>query len=384
VSAEEPQVRITRFKDLEPQSGYESPADGWSAEEAVAAKPVYVLMGPPKPGRLPAGQPAVVCDDGMSLTIVECPPGSMPILPTFLHTKETFVCLKGRFRGRWGEHGEHETLLDPFDMMEVSPAVCRAFVNVTDESAFLLVMLTGQADEDEPASEPRPPADYRGLLMRVAVAAIGMASVLAFLAYVLWPEPSRQVSSEPAVQSAPVSAVIEGDPGPAATAAVSRPSAPATATKAVPGPEAMVPTEFVRIPPPPRLPPNRASVLPIVVGREATVRVGDLSVTVQRNPRRDAKSRVVDYTVSVRDRAGAPVSAADVRVRGLTVEESTVEVLIGPAGTSGVYQAAVIMPPAGLRQMTLRIVLAETAWESFQQILGLADPASEHLIRLQT
>jgi hypothetical protein len=126
-----------------------------------------------------------------------------------------------------------------------------------------------------------------------------------------------------------------------------------------------------------------AAVLPSLAGREATVRLADMSVTVQRNPRRDGKSRIVDYTVSLRSREGTPVNGADVRVRGVTAENSTVEAKVGPSGTDGVYQVALIMPPAGLRQMTLRIVSAETLWQSVQAVLGLAEPSPVHVIKLQ-
>ena len=165
--AQSPQIRITRFKDLEPQSGYDSPVDAWRPDGPLTARPVYVLLGPPKPGAVTAAQPVVAVDKGMSLTIVECPPGGMPVLPTFLHTRETFVCLKGRFRVRWGEHGEQETFLDAFDMIALPPSVCRSFVNVTDESAFLLVMLAGQTGERAKEYSPRARAELSPCLSSV-------------------------------------------------------------------------------------------------------------------------------------------------------------------------------------------------------------------------
>jgi uncharacterized RmlC-like cupin family protein len=383
VYPQDSQVRITRFRDLQPQSGYDSPVDDWRGDESLSAKMVYLLLGPPRHGASVAGQPAIVVDKGMSVTIVECPPGSTPVLPTFLHTRETFVCLKGRFRARWGEHADRQTFLDPFDMIALPPSECREFVNVTDDSAFLLVVLTGQTDEAEQESEARSAAGRRDLVMRLALAAIGTVSVLGILVYALWAGPASQGSPRPPAPSPAVSAVTEGAPGGASAPPGSRPSAVAASPKTASGPETKGPAEFVRIPPPPSLP-NVAAVIPVVVGREATVRVGTLSVTVQRTPGRESKSRLVDYTVTVTDHQGTPMTAADVRLRGQTLEGSTLEARLDPSPIAGVYRSAVIMPAAGFRQMTLQIVLAETLWEAVQRTFGITGPAVAHVIRLQT
>jgi uncharacterized RmlC-like cupin family protein len=80
--------------------------------------------------------------------IAECPPGDKPMLHAHFHTTEHFFCLKGRFRIRWGDEGEQEIHLDPYDMVAVPKGVCRDFTNVSDETAYLLVLITGKGEED--------------------------------------------------------------------------------------------------------------------------------------------------------------------------------------------------------------------------------------------
>jgi uncharacterized RmlC-like cupin family protein len=64
------------------------------------------------------------------------------------NTNETFFCLDGRFRIRWGDAGEDEIYLDPYDMIAVPPGVVRDFTNVSDKTAHLLVWITGESEDD--------------------------------------------------------------------------------------------------------------------------------------------------------------------------------------------------------------------------------------------
>jgi uncharacterized RmlC-like cupin family protein len=61
-------------------------------------------------------------------------------------TCETFFCLNGRFSVKWGDDGEHEIFLDPYDMIAVPPRVVRNFTNVSDADAMLLVLIQGDRD----------------------------------------------------------------------------------------------------------------------------------------------------------------------------------------------------------------------------------------------
>ncbi len=65
------------------------------------------------------------------------------MLHAHFNTTEHFICLSGRFRIRWGDEGQHETYLDPYDMIAVPRGVCRDFTNVTSKLAYLLVIITG-------------------------------------------------------------------------------------------------------------------------------------------------------------------------------------------------------------------------------------------------
>jgi uncharacterized RmlC-like cupin family protein len=150
VTHEEMNKRIARFKSLKPQSEYYDKGQGIPGEayEMVTAKTLYTLMAPSGKSGPMSATPAVFSDDKLSLIIAECPPGDKPMLHAHFYTTEHFFCLKGRFKIRWGDEGENETILEPFDMVAVPKAVCRDFTNITDETAYLLVMITGGAEED--------------------------------------------------------------------------------------------------------------------------------------------------------------------------------------------------------------------------------------------
>jgi uncharacterized RmlC-like cupin family protein len=150
ITPEEMEKQISRFKSLKPQSAAYEQTDGVPKEayELLTAKTLYLLMSPEKQGGPMAQQPAVVTEDKMSVIIAECPPGDRPMLHAHHNTNETFFCLDGRFRIRWGDQGEDEIFLDPLDMIAVPPGVVRDFTNVSDKTARLLVIITGDSEED--------------------------------------------------------------------------------------------------------------------------------------------------------------------------------------------------------------------------------------------
>jgi mannose-6-phosphate isomerase-like protein (cupin superfamily) len=150
VTGEEMLARVAFFRDLKPQSSYYQKQDGIPDEayETVTAKTLYTLMAPSAKAGPMSAKPAITADDQLSVIIAECPPGDKPMLHAHFHTTEHFFCLKGRFRIRWGDEGENELFLDPYDMIAVPRGVCRDFTNVTDETAYLLVLITGKGEED--------------------------------------------------------------------------------------------------------------------------------------------------------------------------------------------------------------------------------------------
>ncbi len=149
VTPAEMETRIARFKDLKPQSGTYDSKVGIPKEvyEMMTARTLYLLMSPENQGGPMAQHPAVTTDDKMSVIIAECPPGDGPLLHAHQFTRETFFCLDGRFRIQWGDEGENEIFLDPYDMIAVPPRVVRRFENVSDQTGHLLVFITGDSEE---------------------------------------------------------------------------------------------------------------------------------------------------------------------------------------------------------------------------------------------
>ena len=149
VSMDEMMKQVSRFKDVTPQSDHHLSELGIPAEayESLTAKTLYLLMASSTLGGPMAQKPAVVGEKGLSVIVAECPPGDGPVLHAHHLTNETFFCLKGRFEIRWGDDGDQAIVLEPFDMVAVPRGVQRAFKNITDETAFLLVMITGESDE---------------------------------------------------------------------------------------------------------------------------------------------------------------------------------------------------------------------------------------------
>ena len=150
VTLEEMESRVARFSQIKPQSNSYSEEDGIPKEayEMLTAKTLYLLMSPECQGGPMAHQPAVVTKDKMSVIIAECPPGDRPLLHAHHRTNETFFCLDGRFRIRWGDEGENQTFLEQYDMIAVPPGVVRDFTNVSDKTARLLVWITGETEDD--------------------------------------------------------------------------------------------------------------------------------------------------------------------------------------------------------------------------------------------
>ncbi|HYF16228.1 MAG TPA: cupin domain-containing protein [Ramlibacter sp.] len=144
----EMEQRIARFRQLKPKSRRYAEQSGIPAEafEMIAAKNIFLLMAPGGAGGANAA-PAVEGAPGLTVNVCHCPPGNGPMLHAHQRTRETFFCLRGRFEVRWGDQGEHRTTLEEFDMIAVPPNVSRAFTNVTEQDAYLLVMIQGGNDD---------------------------------------------------------------------------------------------------------------------------------------------------------------------------------------------------------------------------------------------
>jgi hypothetical protein len=103
--------------------------------------------------------------------------------------------------------------------------------------------------------------------------------------------------------------------------------------------------------------------VPLIVGREANVVIGDLSITVQRDAKVVNSRRVVDYRVRLTDRAGGPITDAQVLLRGEGRDGSVMEARIEPSSTAGTYEASLFLPGPGLAQLALRILRTDRTLE---------------------
>lgn len=150
ISQAEMATRIARFSDQESQSAHYAEALGIhrAAYEIMAAETLYLMMAPASQGGPMAQKPAIAGEPGVSVIIARCPPGDKPLLHAHHYTVESFMCLTGRFRIRWGSQADQHIDLEPHDMIAVPPGVDRQFENISDEEALLLVIITGKGDED--------------------------------------------------------------------------------------------------------------------------------------------------------------------------------------------------------------------------------------------
>lgn len=76
------------------------------------------------------------------LALARCEPGKGAALHSHL-TQEVFMPLNGRWSIFWGEDGEKEVVLEPYDVVSVPIHIMRGFRNVGNETAMLLAIVGG-------------------------------------------------------------------------------------------------------------------------------------------------------------------------------------------------------------------------------------------------
>ena len=150
ISPQEMEQYIARFGEIEPQGERlaEKLDIPLAAYQKMTAEKFFLLMSSPELGGPFADRPAISDDQGMIDAVVKCAPGQGPYLHAHYNTYENFICLTGRFRISWGDMGEHEAFLDPFDMIAVPKGVVRAFENASDNTAYILGLIRGDKPED--------------------------------------------------------------------------------------------------------------------------------------------------------------------------------------------------------------------------------------------
>jgi mannose-6-phosphate isomerase-like protein (cupin superfamily) len=102
----------------------------------------YAIIGR-KMGEDPNVNPAISAyEDGLSVGITACNPGKGPGL--HYHPRiEVFGCLSGTFSVYWGDEGEHEVILNPFDAISVPAGVMRGFRNVGRQDGMIMGLHPG-------------------------------------------------------------------------------------------------------------------------------------------------------------------------------------------------------------------------------------------------
>lgn len=125
-------ARIARFQDLKPID-YASFIKNYKPDGTQG----YALIG-----RAGKTVPAIAGEHGFTMAVNKVGPGKGA--PLHSHPKpEVFVVLSGTCAFFWGDNGEHEVTLGPWDTISFPPGTKEGFRNVGEEEAVLLVVLSG-------------------------------------------------------------------------------------------------------------------------------------------------------------------------------------------------------------------------------------------------
>lgn len=140
---EEIKAHTAYFKDLQPNSLDFLQREGVpaGAYEMIAAKKIFLVAASARDEAGASSKPAIDIPSGVSVFICEVPPGNGPAMHAHMRTRETFMCLKGRFKITYGKSDDNTLELGPMDTVSVPDGVLRKFENVTDENAYLLVLI---------------------------------------------------------------------------------------------------------------------------------------------------------------------------------------------------------------------------------------------------
>ena len=134
---------IWRFKNRKYMGAGEKKKEGPIPAEVykMLAAPAFAVSCPENDNGV-WGEAKVKVPDYVNI-IAECKPGEGPPLHMHYKTVETFMALSGSWKLQWGDEGEFETILSPFDLFAVPAGVNRRFENAGTESAYLLVLISG-------------------------------------------------------------------------------------------------------------------------------------------------------------------------------------------------------------------------------------------------
>jgi len=124
--------RIAHYQDLEPID-YASFIKNYKPDGTQG----YALIG--RAGRT---LPAIEGEHGFTMAVNKVSPGKGA--PLHSHPKpEVFVVLSGQCKFFWGEKGENEATLGLWDTISFPANTREGFLNIGNEEAVLLVVLSG-------------------------------------------------------------------------------------------------------------------------------------------------------------------------------------------------------------------------------------------------
>lgn len=135
MSADPLEGRVARFRELEGN-------EGLFIDTVIPghARTIWSMIGP-NVGEDRGQRPAIPPED-FHLAVVRAAPGNGSGLHTHT-TVEVFMALTGRWSIFYGDEGEQEVVLDPWDVCSVPAGVWRGFRNAGDEEAHLLALVGG-------------------------------------------------------------------------------------------------------------------------------------------------------------------------------------------------------------------------------------------------
>jgi uncharacterized RmlC-like cupin family protein len=133
----EMQQRVARFKELKPHK-----AAFLDHVYKKNVRDIFNVIGKGVAEDIGGPQPEITAVEGFNVQMAGCQPGQGNGLHAH-QTVEVFMALNGRWAVRWGERGEHEIILDQFDIISVPPGVMRCFENIGNEYATLMAILGG-------------------------------------------------------------------------------------------------------------------------------------------------------------------------------------------------------------------------------------------------
>ena len=134
ISIEEMQARVARYRDLRA-----SPQAFVDTRIPEFERDIYNVIGRGVTEDA-ALAPSIIDARYFSITYVGADPGKGAALHAH-ETIEVFIPLVGKWAAYWGEDGDKEIEIDPFDVISFPPGVYRGFRNISDAPGMLMAII---------------------------------------------------------------------------------------------------------------------------------------------------------------------------------------------------------------------------------------------------